>query len=141
MEEILRYVGEAGARLGRGLRRGMEGRKRFLVEAVSGLRRVGRDLTRLRRRDLKDREESLLRGLEDLIRDRRHALRRLAGTMDALSPLSTLQRGYAVPLDSEGRVLRTTVEFTPGGLFELRVVDGRVECETLEVRKDEDRSA
>jgi exonuclease VII large subunit len=57
--------------------------------------------------------------------------------MDALSPLSTLRRGYAVPLDQEGRLLRGIRDFTVGLEFDLRVVDGKVRCESLGTRNDE----
>ncbi len=50
----------------------------------------------------------------------------LGGRLEALSPLSTLERGYAVPLDAEGRVLRRVEMFEPGDPFRLRVVDGEV---------------
>jgi len=56
--------------------------------------------------------------------------------MDALSPLSTLRRGYAVPLDDSGRVLRGTEDFLVGETFQLRVVDGRVRCETIETKNE-----
>jgi len=57
----------------------------------------------------------------------------LAGRLDALSPLGTLRRGYAVPLSEEGRVLRGIEAFAPGDSVRLRVVDGRVGCEVTEV--------
>jgi Exonuclease VII, large subunit len=46
--------------------------------------------------------------------------------LDALSPLRVLDRGYAVPTDPAGRVLRRLADFLPGTPFTLRVVDGRV---------------
>ena len=49
-----------------------------------------------------------------------------AGSLEALSPLSTLARGYAVPLGSDGRLLRTVRSFPPGLNFGLRVADGYV---------------
>ena len=68
---------------------------------------------------------------------RRHRLVQVVGKVDALSPLSTLRRGYAVPLDEEGRVLRGTGEFRKGARFTLRVVDGRVVCEIVESTTEE----
>jgi exodeoxyribonuclease VII large subunit len=50
----------------------------------------------------------------------------LGATLDALSPLRVLQRGYAVPRDSDGRVLRNVADFVPGSLFDLTVSDGKV---------------
>jgi exodeoxyribonuclease VII large subunit len=158
-EEILRYLENVGVRLARGLRRGVEGRQRALVQARGALRRLGsrltevghrrlsgfqetlgrlaRGLTGARRQRLDRNGERLTREIRALVRARRDALARLGGKMDALSPLSTLQRGYAVPLDSDGKVLRTTRDFTPGEGFQLRVVDGRVRCETVEIDNNE----
>lgn len=51
---------------------------------------------------------------------------RLAATLDALSPLAVLGRGYAVARDPRGRVLRRRADFTPGNPFTLRVGDGDV---------------
>lgn len=53
-------------------------------------------------------------------------LGRLAAMLDALSPLAVLGRGYAIPRDLEGRVLRRQAEFTPGTQFTLTVTDGTV---------------
>ncbi len=52
---------------------------------------------------------------------------RLGARLDALSPLATLRRGYAVPTDAEGRVLRRRESFEGVEQFRLRVVDGRIE--------------
>ncbi len=65
---------------------------------------------------------------------------RLAGAsaaMEALSPLSTLARGYALPLDGNGRLLRATTDFTPELAFRLRVVDGSVPCTVTGAHDDE----
>jgi len=51
-----------------------------------------------------------------------------AAAMTALSPMSTLARGYAVPLDGKGRLLRSAEDFSPALDFDLRVVDGSVPC-------------
>ena len=56
--------------------------------------------------------------------------------MEALSPLSTLARGYAVPLDGDGALLRTQSDFVPGRPFRLRVVDGNVSCQVTDPGAD-----
>jgi exodeoxyribonuclease VII large subunit len=53
-------------------------------------------------------------------------LGRYAAMLDALSPLAVLGRGYAIPRDAEGRVLRHRAEFVPGTAFTLTVADGQV---------------
>ncbi|MGH7515514.1 MAG: exodeoxyribonuclease VII large subunit, partial [Gemmatimonadales bacterium] len=55
-----------------------------------------------------------------------HQVARLSAQLDALSPLRVLDRGYAVPTDPAGRVLKRRADFLPGTSFTLRVVDGRV---------------
>lgn len=59
-------------------------------------------------------------------------LDRLAAQLDALSPLKVLGRGYALPRDVTGRVLRRRAEFTPGLGFRLRVMDGEVQSRVEE---------
>jgi exodeoxyribonuclease VII large subunit len=55
---------------------------------------------------------------------------RLGASLDALSPLRVLERGYAVPRGPDGRVLRGVAQFTPGLPFRLRVADGEVAART-----------
>ncbi|MEE9207756.1 MAG: exodeoxyribonuclease VII large subunit [Gemmatimonadota bacterium] len=50
------------------------------------------------------------------------------GRLEALSPLAILSRGYAVPLSTEGRVLRSSTDFEPGVRFRLRIADGEADC-------------
>ena len=52
-----------------------------------------------------------------------------AARLNALSPLSTLSRGYAVARDQEGRALTSARQFSPGLDFELMLHDGRVRAQ------------
>ena len=63
---------------------------------------------------------------------RMHQLSAVSGQLDALSPLRTLERGYAVARDAEGRVLRHVAQLPPGLAFRLRVVDGEVPARVRE---------
>jgi exodeoxyribonuclease VII large subunit len=62
----------------------------------------------------------------------RATLDRQGAELDALSPLAVLARGFAMPRDSAGRVLRKVADFTPGSPFTLRVSDGHVTAHTEE---------
>ena len=62
----------------------------------------------------------------------RSTIDRQATALDALSPLAVLARGYAMPRDAQGRVLRRVADFTPGMPFTLRVHDGQVTARTEE---------
>ncbi len=106
-------------------------RREALGVRLSQLRRAGADLVRPRREAVSragDRMDSAIRGLWTLKRAR---LTEVAGKMDVLSPLATLGRGYALPQDVNGRILRTVEAFEVGDRFSLRVSDGSVPCEVL----------
>jgi exodeoxyribonuclease VII large subunit len=54
----------------------------------------------------------------------------VAGKLNALSPLATLARGYAVARDPDGAALTSAAQFKPGDPFELLLHDGKVNAET-----------
>jgi len=62
----------------------------------------------------------------------RHALERLGAQLDALSPLRVLERGYAIPVATDGALLRGRAAFTPGRRFDLRLADGVVRARVEE---------
>src|SRR6058998_3796316 len=102
--ELLQHLTDLGSRLARGL----------AASSDEVARRCDRTLDRL--------------GVAMALRLERwgHQLSGVSGQLDALSPLKTLERGYAVARDAEGRVLRRVAQFPPGLAFRLRVVDGDV---------------
>nr|MBA3672031.1 hypothetical protein [Gemmatimonadaceae bacterium] len=50
----------------------------------------------------------------------------LAGRLNALSPLATLDRGYAVARRLDGVAMSSATDFTPDADFTLRLRDGTV---------------
>jgi exodeoxyribonuclease VII large subunit len=66
--------------------------------------------------------------VEGILESRRHLTDRLAAQLDALSPLKVLGRGYAVPRDGSGRVLKLRGDFVSGEVFDLRVIDGEIQA-------------
>ena len=93
-----------------------------------------------RLRNARSRHESALRDLtyemKAALRRRQDKLARVAGKLEALSPLSALARGYSVALDSSGHVLRSANDFKQSETFTLRVTDGRVDCTVDDVRQE-----
>jgi exodeoxyribonuclease VII large subunit len=55
------------------------------------------------------------------------------GHIRALSPLATLQRGYAVAQRSDGSVLTSSRQASVGEQIHLRLADGALHVRTLEV--------
>jgi exodeoxyribonuclease VII large subunit len=82
--------------------------------------------------------ERVVRGAER----RRARIEALAGRLNALSPLATLARGYAVARDGSGATLPSVERFQRGMPFELLLRDGRVRATTDVVeRADATRDA
>jgi exodeoxyribonuclease VII large subunit len=90
-----------------------------------------------RRRDELDRRGAELDdGIAERLRRRRERLLRSAARLEALSPLAALRRGYAVPADAGGRILRGVAAFAVGAPFRLRLVDGSVDCTVAAIAPD-----
>lgn len=75
-------------------------------------------------------------GAERVVERRRARLEGLAGRLEALSPLATLGRGYAVARAEDGRPLTSAGEFRAGLHFGLVLRDGRVRATATEVVRD-----
>ena len=63
-------------------------------------------------------------------------LARLAGRLDALSPLKVLARGYALASREEGTVIRAAGELTPGEPIRLRLGQGSARCTVDTIEKE-----
>jgi exodeoxyribonuclease VII large subunit len=89
--------------------------ERSLLDARARLARVAREVGRT---------------AQISVERRRARLKIVMARLDALSPLSTLARGYAVAHDRDGRMLSTVDDFKAGDPFTLRVRDGTIEART-----------
>lgn len=128
------------ARLSRALRGALHRRQEAVERGRAGLLRAMERLLQPRRQAVDRLGERLEGAVAGIVERRRARLSGLAGRLDALSPLATLRRGYAVPLGPEGRLLRRVEDFDDVGRFDLRVVDGRVSC-TVDQTEAVDASA
>jgi exodeoxyribonuclease VII large subunit len=92
------------------------------------LEQVGRSGTlvtnRLHRVELD--EHRLEAAMHKLLTKSQQAFARIAHTLDALSPLAVLERGYAVCLDAEGRVVRSAESVAVNSSIEVRLHEGRL---------------
>ena len=127
-EAVLHLFQNARRRLAHGLSGQVSRRRWRLDRARDGLSRGGRALVPRRLHRLEALTGRLGEATRRRVAEAGARVARLSAGIEARSPLSTLARGYAVPLDG-GHVLRTASEFVPGRPFDLRVVDGSVPCE------------
>lgn len=63
-----------------------------------------------------------------LLRPAESQLQRLAASLDALSPLSVLSRGYAIARDAAGHVVHDASSLSPGDVVSVRVSEGAFEA-------------
>lgn len=96
-------------------------------EAMVNDRRIGLD--HMRDRLLSAEEKNLSRGRERFVQ--------LAASLDALSPLRVLARGYSIAQNARGLPLRSVRELTQGERFRLMMSDGTIDCRTETIREGE----
>jgi exodeoxyribonuclease VII large subunit len=70
------------------------------------------------------------------LEDGRARLQRAAASLDALSPLAVLNRGYALAKDERGKLLRASNEVQVGDRLRLRLAEGQVLCRVEEVENN-----
>ena len=118
---LVRYVRDA-------LREGWSTLARS-AERISpaGLRRgIGEERERLRRMGI-----SLARAGSRLTERHGERLTGLGRRLDALSPLATLRRGYAIVSRPDGRIVSRAAEVSPEDSLAVRLQDGRVHVHAL----------
>ncbi len=58
----------------------------------------------------------------------------VAASLDALSPLAVLQRGYAIAEDADGRLLRDANSVSPGDQVSVRLAKGRLTARVEDIQ-------
>ena len=66
-------------------------------------------------------------------------LRERAARLETLSPLRVLARGYASVSGPAGRPLTSVRGVHPGERLTVRLRDGTLDCEVMEIWQEEDR--
>ena len=105
------------------------------------LARDARDRLADARQGVDDLAAALDRGLRRQVEDRRHRLGRLAGKLEALSPLGVLARGYALAFrGDETTPLTDPEQVRPGDALRIRLANGTVAAtvDRVPTRSDEE---
>lgn len=136
--ELRDALGSDAVRISQAVKKRLELARRRLEDLRS--RRVMRSPTGYldqRRMELDMQRAHLLAAQERRVADVKHALVRLTASMDALSPLKVLSRGYAIASGSGGAVLRRAADAEIGEKINVRLGDGSLGCR-VEERKEND---
>ncbi|MDO8272803.1 MAG: exodeoxyribonuclease VII large subunit, partial [Gammaproteobacteria bacterium] len=75
----------------------------------------------------------LQQGLRQTLRGKQAQLALLARSLDSVSPLSTLHRGYSITFDAQGQVLRDTKTLQIGATISTRLNDGTLRSTVTEL--------
>jgi exodeoxyribonuclease VII large subunit len=75
---------------------------------------------------LENLDQQLRRAGRHVLSSRRERLLPLIRTLNAVSPLATLERGYAIVSTENGAILRNAAHAKPGTIIEARLAQGRV---------------
>lgn len=121
--------------------------KRRLTRALDGRLRMGtmrldriaaqplwRDPSRLvsmRRHGLEERESRLHRGLATRIRSFHERLAAAAASLENLSPLSVLARGYTLTLHSDGRLVASAEDVAIGDAITTQLAHGTIQSRVV----------
>ena len=133
MAELLRALDTAHSRMTQSIRRDIAAHSHRL-ESLSK-KRVLTDPTAYladRRQDVDHMTHRLCAAMRGSTDDQRRRFGALAASLDALSPLKVLGRGYALAQRPDGTVLRSTDQAQIGETLRLRLADGALRCQVKE---------
>ena len=82
----------------------------------------------LRRMDLDLLREKLLASQTKILSEKKHRFSVITASLDALSPLKVLARGYTAAFDGNRKVVRSALGLVPGDTLDLLFTDGRALC-------------
>ncbi|MQS51459.1 exodeoxyribonuclease VII large subunit [Companilactobacillus mishanensis] len=82
--------------------------------------------------------QRMARSTSALLSRQRSAFGKQVGSLDSLSPLKTLSRGYAVASDDDGKVLKDVSDYKVGKNVNLRVHNGSVKLVTKDISEEKD---
>ncbi len=102
--------------------------RQLLQHARQRLQHPGQRLAQVAQR-LDHLEQQLVSQLQLKLQRWQQTLSVLARALDAISPLATLQRGYAIVQQQSGTVVRSCQELAPQETIITRLIDGKVESQ------------
>lgn len=132
-------VVEARARLRQAVRARLD-REQHQLDAIRSRPVLAEPTTLLdaRAEELDDWRSRIRRQVEWQLDRAADDVRHHRARVQALSPLATLQRGYAVLQDAEGHVVTSVAGVVPGAALSVRVADGRIHTEATATEESHD---
>lgn len=82
-------------------------------------------------------QKQLFQGMNHLLAKNEHRFHEKMASLDALSPLNTLKRGFSVTYDQSGQVIHSIKQVKTDQTIEVRVTDGKINCIVNQIEKGE----
>ncbi|MBU3759032.1 MAG: exodeoxyribonuclease VII large subunit [Candidatus Omnitrophica bacterium] len=138
-EELVKHLAQMSSRLAQGA----AGLLRLQKKNFAALRDSYALRQPLRRLEqycltLDDRTRRIRVALRNVVNAKSKSLGQAAGTLEALSPLKVLSRGYALPR-SKGRVIKKAAELRAGDILEVLFADGTAETQVTRLLLKEEK--
>jgi len=95
---------------------------------------------RLARERVSENRERLERAVRGRLERDHDRIRSLSAQLDLVSPLATLNRGYAIAEDDSGRILRNAVQRAPGDAVHVRLGEGTLDCRVENVNTGDENA-
>lgn len=136
MEELLRTLEGTQQRLTQGMQRSI-GYRTQQLDALAKKRVLTEPTAYLedRRQDIDHLTHRLCAGMRAVTDGEGRRFGALAASLDALSPLKVLGRGYALAQTADGTVLRSAGQVETGETVHLRLAEGGLVCQVKEKEK------
>lgn len=123
-------------RMTQAMERGLDDRRAHLKRLASSRSLTSPENYLQDRRMLLDyQQRRLVAGLNSAVARQQRRVAALAASLDALSPLKVLGRGYSIARKEDGTVLTSVKQAKPDTQFHLHLADGEVPCRVE--RKDD----
>lgn len=127
--ELYTHLNQLAIRLNQATERGLNERRTLLKRLAASRALTSPENYLQDRRMLLDyQQRRLISGLNTAVARQQRRVAALAASLDALSPLKVLGRGYSIARKDDGTVLTSVKQTEPNTKFNLRLADGEVPC-------------
>ena len=136
-EVYLQKVDSLADKLRQNLNNSLNRSKTELIQYANRLVRVSpRDQIYSYNNQVNRQYQILINNINKILNKNRNVFNSQVATLDSLSPLKTLSRGFAIPTNQKGRVLTKASDYQVDQTVNLRVKDGNVKLITKEISED-----
>jgi exodeoxyribonuclease VII large subunit len=137
-EQKMEQVDKATERLVKGAE------KQFLTQKEAYLnlyrrieRHKPRELLNEAREQHEKAERQLNRMMTAILADKQKDFRQMLTTLEALSPLKVMERGYSLVYDDSGKLVKSVSRISKEDQLTVRMADGSIQCQVLNVEGKE----